>query len=241
MSRLLKWASGRAARAIAISDAVKVDAGRILGCPVDTVMNAIDTKHFSPLVSGDAVDATACFERWYDSDLREVKGHELFLRAAKIVLQERTDVRFHIVGGAIYHTANSQWTQTELEAIARELGVAEGVVFHPFASDTAPVYRGLDVVVHASTQPEPFGLTIVEAMACGRAVIISKAGGAAEIVTDGVDGLSFEPGNAADLAAKIEMSLVDAEVRRGLGENARRTAERAIQRFAVGGGTYERL
>ena len=54
--------------------------------------------------------------------------------------------------------------------------------------------RALDVVVHASTQPEPFGLVIAEAMACGRAVVVSSGGGAAEIVTPGEDALVHEVG-----------------------------------------------
>ena len=53
----------------------------------------------------------------------------------------------------------------------------------------APAMRALDVVVHASTRPEPFGLVIAEAMACGRAVITSASGGAAELVDAGEDAL----------------------------------------------------
>ncbi len=55
--------------------------------------------------------------------------------------------------------------------------------------------RALDIVVHASTRPEPFGLVIAEAMACGRAVITSAAGGAAEIVESEVDALTHTPGD----------------------------------------------
>jgi glycosyltransferase involved in cell wall biosynthesis len=44
------------------------------------------------------------------------------------------------------------------------------------------VYRSLDIVVHASTKPEPFGRTIAEAMACGRAVLLSRESGVAELV-----------------------------------------------------------
>lgn len=63
--------------------------------------------------------------------------------------------------------------------------------------------RALDIVVHASTQPEPFGLVIAEAMACGRAVIASQAGGAAEIIDPGENALGLPPGDAAVLAERI--------------------------------------
>jgi glycosyltransferase involved in cell wall biosynthesis len=57
----------------------------------------------------------------------------------------------------------------------------------------------LDVVVHASTRPEPFGLTIAEATSCGKPVIVAAAG----LFTPGHDPLAHRPGHAADLAAAI--------------------------------------
>jgi len=57
------------------------------------------------------------------------------------------------------------------------------VGFVPFQDNPADVYRALDIVVHASTKPEPFGRTIVEAMACGKPVIAAQTGGAAELFT----------------------------------------------------------
>ena len=56
-----------------------------------------------------------------------------------------------------------------------KLGVEAHVGFIGFQSEPVDIYRAADVVVHASTQPEPFGLTIVEAMACGRATVVSEA------------------------------------------------------------------
>ena len=64
-------------------------------------------------------------------------------------------------------------------------GLAGRVGLTGFVDRPAAAMRALDVVVHASTQPEPFGLVIAEGMACGRAVIVSAAGGADELVTDG--------------------------------------------------------
>ena len=85
----------------------------------------------------------------------------------------------------MYDTAGSQHTMEELQALADGLGLGGRVGFTGFLPP-APAMRALDVVVHASTRPEPFGLVIAEAMACGRAVITSAAGGAAELVDAGV-------------------------------------------------------
>ena len=79
-------------------------------------------------------------------------------------------------------------------------GLGDRVGFVPFQRDVAPVYRALDVVVHASTKREPFGLSVLEAMACGRPVIVSDAGGVRELVTHGDQGLTHPPGDVDALA-----------------------------------------
>ena len=80
--------------------------------------------------------------------------------------------------------------------------------------------------LHASTEPEPFGMVIIEGMACGKAVIASQAGGAAEVFTDGENALSHPAGDAARLSQQIERLARDKELRTKLGEGGRATAER---------------
>ena len=62
----------------------------------------------------------------------------------------------------------------------------------------AGYYARLDALVHSSVQPEPFGLTIVEAMASGVPVVAARGGGPAEIIDEGVDGLRNEGDAFAD-------------------------------------------
>ena len=143
-------------------------------------------------------------------------------------------VRFYIIGGPIYRTAGSQFSLEELSSYAASLGIAASVGFVPFQADPADIYRALDIVVHASTLPEPFGLTVAEAMACGRAVIVSNAGGAAEVFTDGVDALGHPPGDVAALAARMRQLIEDPGLRERLGSNARVTAKRQFDRSRLG-------
>ena len=94
-------------------------------------------------------------------------------------------------------------------------------------SSTRPTaaMRALDVVVHASTSPEPFGLVIAEAMACGRALVTSAAGGAAELVRDGEDALTHRPGNApGSRGGDSRRWPTDAALRERLGQAARTAA-----------------
>lgn len=236
MARVLRWAARRAAGAVAVSQAVGRDAREVLrGLPVEVVPNAIDLDHFAP-GPGDGrrldelaglsaaepgtlrVGLVATFARW--------KGQDLFLEAAARALGERpgVKVRFYVVGGPIYRTPGSQFSESELRQRAADLAIAPHVGFLGFQPDTADVYRALDVVVHASTQPEPFGLTIAEAMACARPAIVAQAGGAAELFADGHDAVGVPPNDVEALASAVGRLLEGPELRQRLGENARRTA-----------------
>jgi glycosyltransferase involved in cell wall biosynthesis len=239
--RLLRLAVCGGVRVIAVSRAVAADVRETLGgwsneVPIDVIYDGIDTNHFSP--SGDAkrpepagavhVGLVATYARW--------KGHDVFLLAARRAIDARPalPLRFHIIGGPIYATRDSQFGEQELRAMVRELRLNAYVSFIPFRLDPAPAYRALDIVVHASTQPEPFGRTIVEAMSCGRAVIASNAGGAAEIITDGVDALATPMGDPAALADAMLRLTGDAELRVRLGLSGRATAIGRFSRERVG-------
>jgi len=89
----------------------------------------------------------------------------------------------------------------------------------------ADLYRAADICVVPSLWDEPFGLVAVEAMACGRPVCVSRAGGLQHIVEDGVSGLVFERGDAADLARCLARLLDDPALQHALGAAGRRRVE----------------
>jgi glycosyltransferase involved in cell wall biosynthesis len=242
MSRGLRWAARSASGAIAVSRAVGDDARAVLGgVPVVVVPNAIDTDTYAPGPGDGArldrlaglpppgtppvrVGLVATYARW--------KGQDLFLAAAARVVRELPagSVRFYVVGGPIYQTAGSQWSAEELRGLAA--GLPPGCVgMIGFQEDTASVYRGLDVVVHASTQPEAYGLTIAEAMACARAVIVTRAGGSAELFEHDHDAVGVPVGDVGALAAAIRELVRDRGRRERLAANARHTA---VERFPLG-------
>jgi glycosyltransferase involved in cell wall biosynthesis len=242
-AKILKHAAGHVSGAIAISQAVANDLTKVLpATPVFTILNAVDTDHFSPADTDGAmldqlaglepapagtvrVGLVATFARW--------KGQDIFLDAiAK--LPPDLPARFFIVGGSIYHTAGSQFSREELQARAASLGVTGKVGFIGFQKDPLNIYRALDVMVHASSRAEPFGLTIVQAMACGKPVIVSNSGGAAELFTQNLDGIGVRPGNADDLASAISALVRNAAQRSTMGASARETAVRRFNRARLG-------
>jgi glycosyltransferase involved in cell wall biosynthesis len=129
------------------------------------------------------------------------KGHELFLKAASAL--RALNARFYIVGGAVYSTPRSQITETELSQTIRTFGLEGRVGVVPFQLDMSQVYAALDIVVHASTRREPFGRTIAEAMAAGRAVVAPNAGGIPEQIQSGKTGVLYSPGNVQSLVESI--------------------------------------
>src|SRR5260221_10323950 len=87
----------------------------------------------------------------------------------------------------------------------------------------ASVLGDLDVLVHASTRPEPFGRVIIEAMAAGLPVIAARAGGVSEIITDGVDGLLAEPGDLENYRLQLDRLLRSTELATRLAGARRQT------------------
>jgi glycosyltransferase involved in cell wall biosynthesis len=234
MSRLLRPFREACAAAIADSKSVAAELRELLpGLRVVPIYNAVDMERFAP--TGNRLDLdtlaglspappgtvrvglVATFARW--------KGHKVFLKALS-QLPASLSVRGYVIGGPIYQTSGSQWSMQELEQEADELGIAGRVGFTGFLDDTAAAMRSLDIVVHASTEPEPFGMVIVEGMACGKAVIASRTGGAAELFVEGENALSHSPGDAMALAHQILRLAEDDGLRRRLGLAGRGTAER---------------
>jgi glycosyltransferase involved in cell wall biosynthesis len=226
---------------IANSQAVARDFARIApSADVRTVYNVVDTEYFRegtnepawlanlaglppPANEATVFGLVATYARW--------KGHGLFIEAAGLLSRLRPEIpfRFYVVGGPIYETLGSQVVASDLLQQARAAGIESHFGLVPFQPDIARVYRTLDVLVHASTQPEPFGRTIVEAMACARPVIVARDGGAAELFEDGINAFGFEPGRSTKLTEAM-MRVLDPNVRARLGRSARQHAVASFSR-----------
>jgi len=158
------------------------------------------------------------------------KGQHIFLQAAARVVRQVPRVRFYLIGDVIYSTAGHREYRSTLAQLVQDLGLEKHVVFGGFRRDIADVLSGLDIVVHCSIEPEPFGRVIVEAMACAKPVIASRAGGVREIISDGVNGLLVPPGDQERLAEALVSLVRDSQRRARLGEAAR---QRVLETFRI--------
>ncbi|HWR13926.1 MAG TPA: glycosyltransferase family 4 protein [Terriglobales bacterium] len=221
MARLLSRFQSQADLVIANSESVAQDIRKLLpGKKVVPILNVVDLNEFSPqgpilptpgIAPGTVKVGLVATMAWW-------KGHRLFLDAlAK--LDRRLNVHGFVIGGALYQTASQQQSVNSLKEYANRLGIADRVTFTGFVDNPAAAMRMLDVVVHASTEPEPFGRVIVESMGCGKPVISSGKGGAAEVLRMGEFALTFESGNSASMAGAISRLVQDVNLRSRLGSN----------------------
>jgi len=105
-----------------------------------------------------------------------------------------------------------------LRTLVEEAGLGQRVVFTGHVEDILGLMSSVDVVVHSSIEPEPFGLVITEAMAAGAAVVAARLGAPTEIVTHGVTGLLVDPADEQEFATALAELVQNPQKRRDLAE-----------------------
>jgi len=160
------------------------------------------------------------------------KGQDDFLRAAALVAPKRPDARFLVVGDCVSSPAERRSDEAyrdRLHALAAELGLSDKVRFTGFREDVPAVMNALDLFVLPSHE-EPFGIVLLEAMAAGRPIVATAAGGVTEIVADAREALLVPPRDPEAMAAAILRLLSDGSLAASLGRAAR---ERVAAEFPL--------
>lgn len=211
---------------VAYSQILQKQFGGGLRYKVHLVPHGVDIRTFAPLEDTQRGQVRQRFATPADAPvvlhagrLMPFKGQHLFLQMAQNLLRKRESPLpvFWLAGddsmGDHRYAMKIRERATSMEPQIRWLG---------FRRDIAPVIAAADVLVHCSTRPEPFGLVVLEAMACGTAVVSANRGAPAEIIEDGRTGLLTPPNDAAALTEAVHTLLADAERRRAIGVSARR-------------------
>ncbi len=164
------------------------------------------------------------------------KGQDVFIRAAGRIAPSFPQARFALIGGhAESDNARSELGGgaayfDELRQLAETSGLENRLIFAGHQDGMANAYAAIDVLVHSSTRPEPFGRVLIEAMSAGVPVIAAAHGGPIEIVEDGVTGLLVPPGDPERLADAVTELIADETRRQVMGRAAR---QRAVERFDI--------
>lgn len=157
------------------------------------------------------------------------KGHEDFVRAIAEVVQTQPNVKALIIGDPDSAPRDQAYYQ-HIRHLVTDLQLSDQVIFTGFRADVPRIMGASDIVVHSASEPEPFGRVIVEAMAAGRPVVATAAGGVLDIIEDQVNGLLVPPRNAALMARAIQQLLQNREQARLIGQCAQ---QQARERFSI--------
>jgi glycosyltransferase involved in cell wall biosynthesis len=214
--RPLPWAYRRAGFH-AISESTRDDliARGVSAARVRVIHPGVDIRQFRPIP---AVRRSTAPNFLYVGRLKRYKGIGLAIRALAIARRHRPDLRLEIAGTGDH--------RTELERLAASLELQKAVIFHGFVSEE----RKIDLMraAWANVFPSPkegWGITVIEAAACGTPSLASDSPGLRDSVRHGETGLLVPHGDVEGLAARmIELADSPPLVAR-LGERARRFAE----------------
>ena len=127
------------------------------------------------------------------------KGQRYFIRAIAEARKSDASIRGLIVGDD-FETGERDDYMRGLVSLVEELGLADAVRFTGHRTDVPNIMKAADIVVCASSRPEPFGRVIIESMAVGTPVIATDAGGATDIIEDGVNGMLVPIRDSAAMA-----------------------------------------
>lgn len=194
------------------------------GDRVHTVYDGVDLSEYPDpgTFAEERAPIIACVGR-----LEHWKGQHVLVEALPEVFGEHPDARAWIIGGP---AVNKPDYLPGLQVRCGALGIAERVEFMGIRHDIPDLLRQAALLVLPSVTPEPFGRTVVEAMAAGCPPVATAAGGPLESVEDGVSGLLVMPDDPTALAEAIKGLLADPVRARRLGCAGR---QRALDYFSL--------
>jgi len=222
---------------------------QLYGYKVDDVVvipPGVDVHTFRPLERGEE-KKTELPDRYIFclSRIDANKGHDLLLNAFDLVRKEVPDVHLVIGGGS------PQPKDTELEVLTKIKAIIEGKGLHDRAHVIGYVPDGLMVPSYQQAEffvlPsifEPFGMTVLEAMACGTPVVASRFGGIREVISSGKNGLLVDPSNTSQFAKAMVRLLKNRDFADNMGQKGRQTIQKQFSWEAIAGkhvAFYERF
>lgn len=226
-----------------------------IGCRPDhvtTVHHGIDTDSFKP-----GIDPAKIYKKYPKLNGKRVvfhpariglaKGCDLSIKALNIVRQEVPNTLLMMAGfkNIIDWGDNQTSDVAYFIDLVNHFNLQDNVIIDSYPLEDMPyIYNLCDIVVYPSTAQEPFGMTMLEAMACKKPMIVTSAGGMPEIVKDGVNGFVIPIKDFGRLALRITELLSNPELGVRFGEKGfdmvreRYTAEHVTKAtFAI----YQRL
>jgi UDP-glucose:(heptosyl)LPS alpha-1,3-glucosyltransferase len=208
---------------ITVSNATKREILENYNVPEDkitVVYNGVNLDEFKPC-SEKRLEIRRKYNIGEDDIILMFSGYEFKRKGLKYIIKAlpliKSNVKLVVV---------SEDNPKPYKKLAIRLGVLDKIIFTGFVPEIKDYYAASDIFIFP-TLYEPFGMVVIEAMASGLPVIVSKLAGVAEIMKHGYDGLLLDdPTNLNEIAEKINLLTSNENLRKQIGENARKTAQK---------------
>ncbi len=192
---------------------------------ISSIPTGVDFKRFRPLDADERLKHELGIESGHQivgtiAFLRNNKGLEDFVEAARQILRRMPEVRFLIVGsGKLADT---------LTVKIQKFGLTKKMILTGFREDIPQVLALMDVFVLPSTKAESIPQALIQALAMQRAVVTTSVGGIPEVIQDGKNGFLVSPGDCQGLTEKITLLLEDVTLQQTFGLAGRKIV---LERF----------
>lgn len=213
--KILQFNLSRADVVLSTSHVMKERTSKFTDKKIYVTPFGIDPSEFDPVISG--------LEEYKDrfvigiiKSMEEQYGITYLIRAFEVIVSQNPDKPLHLL------LVGSGSMTDQYKALVAELGLSEMVTFAGrIDHDMIPAYhQTMDIFVNPSLW-ESFGVSVVEAMAMKKPVVVSEVGGLKEVVRDSVNGLYVKPEDTDSIVSALQKLIGDPELRRELGEKAR--------------------
>ena len=214
---------------IAISSSIR-DNLLELGVPgekISIIHDAIDLDEFN-----DAVDTGYLEKEFFVKPEHKLfgvfgrvigwKGIKEFVLAAAKVIEANPNARAFVIGSP---SDGGEEYFNEVVELTKSLGIERNIIFTGYRKDVPALMKLMDVIVHSSITPEPFGMVVIEGMAMERPVVATRGGGPIDIVADGETGFLVEMGESDEMAEKLLTLLKDEKLSSDMGRKGRARVE----------------
>lgn len=205
-SRLSRFLSPHLDKVICISEAVRDNLNR---CGIDSknivIYNGIDPQ----TVKADVLAADIRHKHQIDENMVTIgvvgnikswKGQQSIISALSIIIKKHSNVTCMLIGDT---SENDILYRRRLDAIISKFELENHVVFTGYRKNVFDYINALDIMIHTSIEPEPFGRVLIEAMAMKKPLIGARAGAVPEIILNKETGLTFEPLDVTELANSV--------------------------------------
>ena len=228
LSRLHRHTLARATRIIAVSNAVAKELRNERLASDDRIVvvrNGIDVDRFNRVRANFNREEflrskglpAECLLAGSIGELRTLKRHDDFIRAAAIVAQQFKETQFVLAG---VDPSGTGEVRQQLDQLVTQLNLQSRFRFLGWLDDAEKLLSAMDVFVSAS-ETESFGLAIAEAMAAGSAVVATKTEGAREVIEHETTGLLVPIGDVPRIAEAVATLLGNKQQRTDIGSRAK--------------------